>query len=322
MDFSTNQAKNLVDQGSLWFPEAANQYARNVDFLHDVIVYVSIFLFVTMVGTTLWFVIRFRRKQDNLVAKKQIDENLKIELAWTIIPFIAVMVMFAWGFRDYMQGQTSPANVMEIKVIGQKWNWLFEYPEGFNKPRDLVVPVGKDVRLVMVSRDVLHSFYLPNFRIKRDVIPYRYTSLILRTEEIGSYQVFCTEYCGDQHSSMYATLHVVSEQDYKKFIEEEKEKVSIPPVELGQQIYTSYGCNACHSLDGSSMTGPTWKGLFGKTRVLTDNSEVVADENYLRTSIVSPSSEVVKGYGNVMPSFAYLSDKQIEGVIAYIKTLE
>ena len=275
-----------------------------------------------MVGTTLWFVIRFRRKQDNLVAKKQIDENLKIELAWTIIPFIAVMVMFAWGFRDYMQGQTSPANVMEIKVIGQKWNWLFEYPEGFNKPRDLVVPVGKDVRLVMVSRDVLHSFYLPNFRIKRDVIPYRYTSLIWRTEEIGSYQVFCTEYCGDQHSSMYATLHVVSEQDYKKFIEEEKEKVSIPPVELGQQIYTSYGCNACHSLDGSSMTGPTWKGLFGKTRVLTDNSEVVADENYLRTSIVSPSSQVVKGYGNVMPSFAYLSDKQIEGVIAYIKTLE
>ena len=315
-------AESLVSNGDMWFPEAANAYARNVDFLHSVIYYVSIFLFIGIVGVALWFSYKFRYKKDNKVAKKQISEGIVLELLWTIIPFFAVMVLFGWGFKDYLKGQSAPIDAMEIKVIAQKWNWVFEYPEGFKSPGELVVPLGRPVKLIMVSRDVLHSFFLPNFRIKRDVIPYRYTGMVVRPEEVGTYQVFCTEYCGDQHSTMAATMKVVSPLEYKMFLEEAKAQLNIPPVELGAQLYEAYGCNACHSIDGSAMTGPTWKGLFGSQRQFVDGSSAIADETYLRSSIVAPSTQVVNGYGNVMPSFGYLNDTQIEGLIEYIKTLK
>ena len=322
MNSSADKVKSLIAPGNFWFPEAANEYARSVDFFHDIVFYVSIFLFIAVLGVALWFTVRFRRTKKNEVAKKQIVKNLKIELLWTILPFFMAMVMFYVGFRDYIKSQISPVGAMEVKVIAQKWNWVFEYPEGFKNPTELVVPLGRPIRLTMVSRDVIHSFYLPNFRLKRDVIPYRYTSLIIRPEKVGKYQVFCAEYCGEQHSTMYAVLNVVGEREYHQFVSAKKSETDIAPLELGAQIYSSYGCNACHTIDGTPSTGPSWKGLFGKKRQFSDGAEVIADENYIRSSIVSPSTDIVKGYPSSMPSFGYLDEKQIEALIGYIKSLK
>lgn len=322
MDSSTGKVKNLVDSGSFWFPEAATEYAKDVNFFHDIIFYMSIVLFLGLMGTALVFTFRFRKRKGNEVAKKQVVENLTIELLWTIVPFFIVMAMFFWGFRDYIKSQVSPVGTTEIKVIAQKWNWIFEYPQGFKSAKELVVPVGRPVRLTMVSRDVIHSFYLPNFALKRDIMPFRYTSLVVNAEKEGNYQVFCAEYCGDQHSSMYAVLRVVSESKYEEFVQKKRKEVDISPLELGKQIYTSYGCNACHSLDGTPLAGPSWRGIYGKKRIFEGGGEAIADENYIRSSIVSPSTHIVKGYGASMPSFAYLTDKQIEALIAYIKSLK
>ncbi|BBM89941.1 cytochrome c oxidase subunit 2 [Spirochaetota bacterium] len=314
--------ESLTENGTYYFPEALTQHAKDIDFLHGLVAWVSAALFIGVVGAAVYFSIKYRKTKKNPVASTRLEGNLKLEITWTIIPFVLVMILFVWGARDFLKANIVPTDALEINVVGQKWNWVFFYPEGFQTPSQLVVPAGRDVKLVMNSTDVLHSFFIPNLRLKRDVLPNRYTTIVFKTDREGAYQVFCTEYCGDQHSTMLAKLTVVSPIEYAAFVAENAALVDIPPVELGMRSYQSYGCNACHSLDGQNIVGPTWLGLYGKERVFTDGTKVLADENYLRESIIMPQAKIVAGYNNVMPSFGYLSDKEIAGLIAYIKTIQ
>lgn len=316
------EQKNLMESGSLWLPEAASTYASDFDVFYNSIYYFSIFLLVSVFGIAVYFTIRYRRRAGNEIAEKQITHNDRMEIIWIVIPTILVMIVFAWGFRDYIRFTVVPEDVIEYKVIGQKWNWIFFDPITGQQSSELVVPEGRNIKLVMNSIDVIHSFYLPNFRAKRDVIPGRYTVLWFNAEKKGIYPVLCAEYCGDQHSTMLTTLKVVGQEEYDQYIAEAKASQNIPPVELGEKLYSSYGCNACHSLDGKPGLGPTWKGIFGIDRELVNGEAIAVEENYLRESITQPAVKIVSGYNNVMPSFAYLSEKELDGLIEYIKTVK
>ena len=272
----------------------------------------------------LMFIIKYKRTGAHVKAKKQVIHNDVIETAWTVIPLIVVMIIFWWGYKDYLKLSVSPPNTLDIKVMGKKWFWAFNYPkEGINTLNEFVVPVDTPIRLIMSSEDVLHSFYIPNFRVKKDVIPNRYTTVWFHAKDQGTYQIFCTEYCGDGHSEMLAVLKVVSYGEYEKWLKVSGEDTSTPLPELGKKLYTAKACNTCHSLDGSLKVGPSWKGIYNSPRALSDGTSVNADDNYIRESIVNPQTKVVKGCAPVMPTYAgLLSDREIDAIIEYIKSLK
>jgi cytochrome c oxidase subunit 2 len=213
---------------------------------------------------------------------------------------------------------------MEIKVTGQKWFWSFDYPQGANTVNELTVPVGKPVKLLLSSRDVLHSFYVPNFRIKMDVLPNRYTVAWFEATAVGDYQIFCTEYCGKGHSEMLAKVKVLGEREFATWLESSAgmgEGMSLE--EFGAQLYKSRACVTCHTLDGVKLVGPSFKGVFGREETMTDGKRFTVDENYIRESILDPRAHIVNGYDPVMPTYqGILKDRQIDALIAFIKTLK
>ena len=311
--------ENLVKGGGLFYPEAINSVAKDVDLLFYFIFALSVIVFVGLVVATVYFLIKPRQKPT-----KHLTHSNTLEITWTVIPTILVMIIFFWGFKDYLRLQVPHSNALEIKVTGKKWLWEFVYPNGYTSVNELVIPEGRSIKLLMSAADVLHSFYVPNMRVKRDLIPNRYSALTLYSEKRGTYTIFCTEYCGDGHSIMLANLIVKGEDEYQEWIASAgSADDDLPLDELGKKLYTNKGCNACHSLDGSQMVGPTWKGLYKKSRPFTDGSSAIADENYIRESIVYPYKKIVKGYYANMPSYAgLLSDREIDAIIAYIKTLK
>ncbi|RAP32750.1 cytochrome c oxidase subunit II [Candidatus Marinamargulisbacteria bacterium SCGC AG-410-N11] len=315
---------SLVSSGDIWFPEPLSTLAKDIDYLYYVTMWGSVIIFLGMFLISIYFLLKYRRTKSNLVAQKQVIENHKLEIAWTVIPLILVMILFVWGFKDYLRLRIPPEDTLKINVTGAKWFWSFEYPKNNIKTLNQVyVPVNQSIEFKMISKDVLHNLFIPNLRIKRDVIPNSYSGLWFKAEKVGRYQIFCTEYCGDKHSEMLADLIVLSEEDYEEWLNSANESEDIPLEDLGKKLYTAKACNGCHSLDGSNMVGPTWKGLFGKIRNFTDGTSVKSDENYIRESIVYPQKKLVKGYQNVMPSYAgLLSDREIDGIIEYIKTLK
>ncbi len=316
--------QSLMENGTMILPEAASSVASSVDLLFYVIFWGSCLLFFVMVGLGIYFIVKYRRTQSNRVASAQITHNDALEIGWTVIPLILVMIIFVWGYRDYLKLVIPPVGAKEIRVVGKKWLWEVEYvEEGIKLLNEIVVPVGKPVKLLMTATDVLHSFYLPNFRIKKDLVPNRYSKIWFYPEKIGNYQVFCTEYCGDGHSSMLGVLKVVSQSDYDEWLKAGNANDDIPLLELGEKLYKSKNCNACHSLDGTAMAGPSWKGLYGSKRQFVDGSDAIADENYITESILNPNAKVVAGYPPVMPSYSgLLSEREILGIIEYIKTLK
>lgn len=322
MDQITSQnSESLMHTGTAWFPEAAWSKAQAVDSLFSFILYGSIILFIAILIVMVYFLIRYKRSVTNLKSQGQMTHNTFLEISWTVIPLLLCAVVFVWGYRGFLDISTAPDDAMEVKVVAQKWSWQFNYPSGKISPSHLVVPVGQPVKLVMSSKDVLHSFYLPNFRVKRDVIPNRYTTVWFTGERLGTFQIFCTEYCGDGHSAMLAQVHVVEPDEYEKWIQGNEDDV--PLVELGQRAVQSWACFACHSTDGTAGVGPTWKGLYGAKREFTDGSTTIADDNYIRESIQYPSRKIVKGpYGQMVSFIDKLSERQIDGIIEYIKTLK
>ncbi len=316
------EVEKLVENGTEWFPEGVTEIAHKVDFLYYLIYYGSIFLFVALLLVFFYFCIKYRKTEKNQIAEKQVDHNAKLEITWTVVPLILVMVLFGWGFVDYIKSYVVPSDAIEYRVIGQKWNWIYTYPDSGSTSSELVVPVNKNIKLTIISKDVIHSYFVPNFRQKRDALPNTYTTLWFNAKKKGKYRVFCAEYCGDGHSAMLSTISVVDDKEYEEYLVRLEENNSLPPAELGAKLYKSYGCNACHSIDGSEVIGPTWKGIYGTEQMFVDGSKANVDENYIRTSIIEPGQDIVAGYNNVMPSFAYLSETQIAGLIEYIKTLK
>jgi len=307
--------------GTFWLPEATSTVAGDVDALFYFILWASVFFFLLIVGLSVYFIIKYRRRAD----RQQATSHLKLEVIWTVIPIILVFVVFLWGFNAFMKLQIVPRDATEIKVTGRQWMWLFDYPDGSNSINELVVPVDQPIKLLMSSEDVIHSFYVPQFRIKQDVLPNRYTVAWFEANRTGTYDIYCAEFCGDSHSQMLGTVRVVSPEDYTAYLEgggAAGEGGEMSLVSLGEQLYTSQACYTCHSVDGSANVGPTFQDLFGHEVTMMDGSTVLADENYLRESILNPQANIVEGFQPVMPTFqGLLSERQLDALVAYIKSL-
>jgi cytochrome c oxidase subunit II len=299
-------------------PVAATEHAKKIDDLYIFLVLLTSAFFILICYLTVTFAWKYRRKTINF------SHNLALELVWSIVPLILCIWIFFWGFNDYVSAFVSPNDAKEIHVTASKWKWAFEYPDGSRSIKKLHVEVNKPTRLILTSEDVLHAFFIPSMRIKTDVIPGRYVDMAFTPTVLGKHQVFCAEYCGKDHSYMYAEVYVDTPEQYAKFMKEGPEELQkMPLLEIGPMVYSEAGCKSCHSIDGSKSEGPSFKGLFGRTEKLRDGSSVVVDENYLRESMLNPQAKVVAGYEPVMPTFqGLLRDREILGLIEYIKSLK
>jgi cytochrome c oxidase subunit II len=304
-----------------WMPAQATESAGRVDLLFDFILGVSAVFFLLIVTLMVVFVVRYRRSRQPEPLPSP-SHNTWLEVIWTAIPVMIVLVIFGWGFVVFLDINTAPADAYEVQVTGQKWKWLFTYPNG-HVDENLHVPVDQSIRLVMTSEDVIHSFFVPAFRVKRDVVPGRYSVLWFRATRPGRYDVFCAEYCGAGHSDMLSSVIVHEAGGFEKWLAEEANILAkLPPAEAGQRLTKIRGCQQCHSTDGKAGIGPTFQGLFGAQVPLTTGASVAADENYIRESIVDPQAKIVAGFQPVMPTYkGRLKDQEITAVIAYFKTL-
>ncbi|MGD9489144.1 MAG: cytochrome c oxidase subunit II [Calditrichaceae bacterium] len=309
--------------GTFFLPPPNSTIASDVDALFYFILYASIFFFIIVVFGSIWFAVKYRRR-----GKKEftpdISHNTRLEIIWTVIPTILVFIVFLWGFNTYLKMNVVPKDAMNVKVTGQKWFWSFGYDNGITTTNELVVPVGKPVQLTMSSKDVIHSFFVPDFRMKMDVLPNRYTIAWFEATNPGTFDLFCTEYCGKGHSEMIGKVKVVSGREYDEWIASNANPgAGMAPEEFGAKLLRTKACITCHSNDGSKNTGPTFKGLFGRMERLQDGSNITADENYIRESILEPQAKVVMGFQPVMPTYqGLLKDEEIDAMIAYLKTLK
>ena len=311
-------------QPQLFMPHAGTALAEDIDKLFVAVTWLSVFLFVLIVGAAGYWTYKHRRQPgDEKKLSTPTYHNPAIEIFWAVGPLLVCLGLFHWGVVQYFNLRVAPGGSEEVKVRGRKWAWEFEYANG--KVTDkLNVPVGKPVRLIMTSQDVIHSFFVPDFRIKQDVIPGRYSTVWFEAREVGENQVFCTEYCGASHSDMLTKVVVMPQKDFKDWLDKDddtdKDGKPIPLADIGKKIYEGKACNTCHSLDGSAKVGPSFKGLWGRQETMTDGTTVTVDENYVRESILQPSAKVVKGYQPVMPTFqGSVKERQILGVIEFLK---
>ncbi|MBD3334636.1 MAG: cytochrome c oxidase subunit II [Candidatus Eisenbacteria bacterium] len=291
--------------------------AVNDVFLFMVVVSVILLLVVT--ALMIYFSVKYRRSRRPKA--DQIEGSLPLEILWTIIPTVIVLFMFYFGFEGFKTLRDVPEDAMTVKVTGRMWDWSFTYENG-KKSNTLFVPVDRPIKLAMTSLDVIHSFFIPAFRIKEDVVPGRETYLWFRPQTTGPADVFCAEYCGQSHAYMMSEVLVMNEEDFQQWY---ADTTDVPQGRSGPGLLGEQGCLGCHSLDGREDIGPTFKGLFGSERtVIRDEEEttVTADEEYLRRAIVDPSEEIVKGFYNVMPQARNIADEDLQAMIDYIKTLE
>jgi cytochrome c oxidase subunit 2 len=279
---------------------------------------------------------RFRRRV-RLQTTPEVVPSLGLEILFVVVPMVVFLSWFAIGFRDYVHQVTPPPDAMDVYVSAKKWMWKFSYPEGLNSVGVLHVPANRPVRLLMTSQDVIHSFFVPSFRVKQDVIPGRYTSVWFTATQTGRFQVLCAEFCGTQHSNMWAEIVVLSPEEWDTWRKEQLrgyvarkdvlvDKELIPAggnlVEQGQRVAVQQGCFKCHSVDGEPHIGPTWQDLYLSPRHFTDETSAVANEAYLTESMMEPLKRIVTGYQAVMPSYqGRLSGADAAALVEYIKTL-
>ena len=297
----------------------ASNFVDGVDLSFAIILGISVFFLVAITAVMIWFVIRYNRKRNPKA--ENIHENHKLEIIWTVIPTLLVLVMFYYGWMGYKPMRSFPKDSIQVKAIAQMWSWNFEYPNG--KISDtLVVPIDKAVTLNLESRDVLHSLYIPAFRIKEDVVPGIENKMWFIGQELGDYNILCAEYCGDRHSYMMSKVYVIPEADYTTWVND-KSSVDHP----GLQVLKKNACISCHSLDGSKIIGPSFKGVWGITEtVITEGVErhITVDEEYVKNSIYDPNADVTKGYNQgLMISYKDLvSEDEVEQIVEYLKTLK
>lgn len=305
---------------------------HDVDGLFYFTYVVCIFFFVLITGVLLYSVVAHRRKTFDQPPLSNTTHNTPLEVVWTVIPLIIVMVMFAWGFKGSMDMTTAPADARLYKATAKQWNWTFSYPNGGGQSfGELWLEVDKSATFVLESTDVLHAFYMPSMRVKRDVIPGRNQSLWFRPTKTGEFHLFCAEYCGNDHSKMYAKVHVVSAEEYAKRPWDTWDDAN--PAKGGESLYKSL-CSSCHSVNGSPLVGPSWKGLFvkdaggaivgGKRDVVVAGARqtITVDEAYIKESIKSPDAKKSAGFEAAnMTAFPDLDEKKVNGIIEYMKKL-
>ena len=306
---------------TFFLPPARSTIAPAHDGLYHFVLWMSIFFTALIAGLLVYFVIKYRRKSPHDVPEGP-THSTAIELGWTLPPLILVMVIFTWGFRGFINLNQAPNSAYQVVVTASKWNWAFTY-EGGESDGTLHVPVNTPISLVLTSKDVIHSFYVPAFRVKKDVVPGRFNKTWFEATEVGEYQLFCAEYCGQQHSTMITKVVVEPMDDFLAYLEERgKWWEGQKPIDVGKTVHQEKGCVACHSLDGTAGTGPSWKDVFNNERMFADGTKLVADEEYIRDSILNPGNHIVAGYENVMPTFqGQIKDQEILGVIELLKSI-
>jgi cytochrome c oxidase subunit 2 len=309
---------------SLLHLNEVSHIAGQVDAVFIFITVVGLFFFLLTQGCLIYFALRYRRKKKEEEAETPyITGNFMLEAVWVVIPSLLVLAIFYYGYVVFMEIRTPPAGAPEIVVTAKQWLYQFKYPDGRQEINQVRVPVGKPVKFVMTSQDVLHGFFLPSFRVMQDILPGRYTYLWVQPLKEGTYDIYCTQYCGTGHSVMRAKLVVMGTKEYQEWLAGETEAEAKPLAERGEELLEHSGCLACHSLDGTAKIGPTLKGLYGHVATLSDGSTITADDNYIRESILEPNARIVKGFPPVMPTFkGTLKDEDITAIIAYMKTLK
>ena len=307
-----------------FMPTQATEIAAHVDNLYGFLLVASFIACTLVIGGMIYFVFKYRRRhRDEKTA--YISHNALLEFLWSFIPLVIFLGVFAWGWVIYHDMRAMPKDALEIHVFGKQWAWEVEYKSGVKTSNLVVVPVNTDVKLILTATDVIHSFFIPSFRIKQDAVPGKYSALWFNANKLGEFHIFCTEYCGTQHSGMIGTLRVVTQEDYEKWLESESQVGNLPLAERGQKVFQIKACASCHAVDSDRrLVGPSLYQIVGKEREFEDGSKTVADENYLRESILNPNAKTVKTYGkNVMPAFqGQLSEVELNALIEYIKTLK
>lgn len=301
------------------FPESASTISGRVDALYFFLVGLTIFFTVLVASLIVFFALRYR--QSRKVNRDKGPTSYWMEISWMILPLPVLMFIFSWGASLYFSMHRVPDDAMEFNVVAKQWMWKFQHPQGRREIDELHVPEGRPVRLKMISQDVIHSLYVPAFRVKQDVLPGRYTDLWFEANKLGEYHLFCAEYCGTNHSRMTGKVIVMKPNDYESWLAGNRS--TEPPEVVGAKLFLQHRCDSCHvSIDGAKPKGPPLEDLFARPVPLANGTTITADENYLRESILYPQKKLVAGYQPIMPTFeGQISEEDIADLIAYIKSL-
>jgi len=322
----------------LFLPEQLSQHARDVDGLHFFVVLTTMATGAVIFSVALWFMVRYRRRSEDQKTV-EVQPGHWHEAVFVGVPLAVFLLWFAIGFPQYIELTRPPPDAMDVFVQGKKWMWKFAYPGGPSAVDVLRVPAGRPVRLLITSRDVIHSFYVPELRVKQDALPGRYTQTWFNADKVGRYQVFCAEYCGLSHSGMLAELVVMPPADFDAWLADQRRGQALAQdgaptpgeallpgssiADQGRTVAASQGCLKCHSVDGSRHIGPTFLDLYGRQEKLSTGELVPADESYITKSMMDPAAQVVAGYQNVMPSFqGRMTPPEVAAVVEYIKSLK
>ncbi len=302
------------------YPEQASNFAPSVDSLMVYITAICLFFAVAITAAVIYFFFKYRRKDPSEVGVP-IHGDMRLETAWIVVPLILALSMFGWGAVVYVDYRRAPMDTLDIYVIGKQWMWKIQQPNGLREINELHVPVGRDVKLILASEDVIHDFSVPAFRVKMDVVPGHYNTMWFRPTKAGRYHFFCQQYCGTNHALMGGWVTVMEPTEYAAWLSGSSEAVANPVV-AGEKLFTEKACTTCHVSDGSGRA-PSLNGVYGAKVLLADGSTVTADDAYIRESILSPQAKIVAGYQPLMPSFqGQLTEEQIIDLTAFIKSLQ
>lgn len=300
------------------FPEQASTHAPRVDALYFYLVAVSVFFSLLIAGLVIYFAIKYRRRSETELPRG-VAGSLKLELFWSVIPLAISLSFFFWGAKLFFSMSRPPNDAIEIYVVGKQWMWKVQHADGQREINELHVPVGRPVRLTMTSEDVIHDFFVPAFRMKRDVLPGRYSTAWFEATKPGRYHLFCAQYCGTKHSAMIGWVDVMEPVVYENWLSGGAATESL--ASAGAKLFVQHACNTCHRSD-TQARGPNLEGLVGKIVHLQNGQTLIADEQYIRESIVAPNAKMVEGYQPIMPTFqGLISEEGLLQLVAYIKSL-
>jgi len=305
--------------GTPLFPESASTLSGRVDALYFFLLAVAVFFSLLIAGLIVYYAIKYHRTRPDAIGAT-VHGGMALELTWTIVPFLITMIIFVWGASVYFAMARPPDETLNIYVVGKQWMWKFQHLDGQREINELHVPVGRDVKLITTSEDVIHDLFVPAFRIKADVIPGRYVSIWFRATKPGRYHLFCAEYCGTRHSGMIGEVIVMDPAEYQTWLSGGAQEGSL--ASAGEKLFQDLACNTCHRPDAQGR-GPVLQGLFGKTVTLQSGETNVVDEAYVRESILNPSAKVASGFQPIMPTFQGLvTEEQLLALIEYVKSLK
>jgi len=305
--------------GTPLFPEQASTMAARVDSLYFFLVGLTVFFSLLIAGLIVTYAVKFRRRTPDSIGAR-IHGGLMLEISWSVIPFLITMGIFFWGASVFVAMSRPPDQTLNVYVVGKQWMWKFQHLDGQREINELHVPVGRAVKLIMTSEDVIHDVFVPAFRVKADVIPGRYTHLWFEPTKPGTYHLFCAEYCGTRHSGMIGQIVVMEPNDYQSWLSGGTEEGSL--ASAGQKLFADLACNTCHRPDAQGR-GPVLQNLFGKTVELASGERVVVDEAYIRESILNPMAKITLGFQPIMPTFQGLVNEEgLLELIEYVKSLK